>query len=86
MYKVIVIRSAEKELEKLPTRTVRKIFGALEDLSQNPRPVGSKKLVGQKENLWRIRIGDYRIVYLIEDKIRIVEVRRAGHRKDIYEK
>ena len=84
MYKVIVIRSAEKELEKLPTRTVRKIFGALEDLSQNPRPVGSKKLVGQKENLWRIRIGDYRIVYTFNSKENKVCVVKIEHRQGVY--
>ncbi|MDQ3111622.1 MAG: type II toxin-antitoxin system RelE/ParE family toxin [Bacteroidota bacterium] len=66
-------------------KIVKRIFPALENLSGNPRPAGSKKLVGQDENLWRIRIGDYRIVYLIEDKIKVVEVRKAGHRKDIYE-
>jgi mRNA interferase RelE/StbE len=85
MYKVIVIRSAEKELEKLPASIVKRIFPAMEKLSENPRPSGSKKLAGQNENLWRIRIGDYRLVYLIEDKIKVVEVRKAGHRKDIYE-
>lgn len=57
----------------------------MEKLSENPRPQGSKKLVGQNENLWRVRVGDYRVIYLIEDKIKVVEVRKAGHRKDIYE-
>ena len=85
MYKVIVLRSAEKDLSKLPSQVVKKIFPALEKLAENPRPAGSKKLVGQEENLWRLRIGDYRIIYLIEDKIRVVEIRKAGHRKDIYE-
>lgn len=85
MYKVIVLRSAEKDLSKLPNQVLKKIFPALEKLGSNPRPAGSKKLVGQDENLWRLRIGDYRVVYLIEDKIRVVEIRKAGHRKDIYD-
>jgi mRNA interferase RelE/StbE len=85
MYKVIVLRSAEKDLSRLPSHVVKRIFPALENLAINPRPAGSKKLVGQDENLWRLRIGDYRIIYLIEDKVRIVEIRKAGHRKDIYE-
>lgn len=53
-------------------------------LANNPRPIGSKKLKGASENLWRIRIGDYRVVYLIEDSIKIIEIRKIGHRKDIY--
>lgn len=85
MYRVIILRSAEKDLEKLPANVVKRIFPALEKLSENPRPAGSKKLAGQNENLWRIRIGDYRLVYLIEDKIKVVEIRKAGHRKDIYD-
>lgn len=85
MYTVIVVRSAEKDLSRLPAQIVKKIFPSLEKLALNPRPAGSKKLVGQDENLWRIRIGDYRVVYLIEDKIKVVEIRKAGHRKDIYQ-
>ena len=49
-----------------------------------PRPAGSKKLQGASENLWRIRTGDYRIIYAIEDTIKIIEIRKIGHRKDIY--
>lgn len=84
MYEVIVLRSAEKDLERLPASAVKKIFPVMEKLAENPRPAGSKKLVGQDENLWRVRIGDYRVIYLIGDKIKVVEVRRVGHRKDIY--
>ena len=85
MYTVQFKKSAEKELEKLPTQIIKRISKAIDGLTENPRPVGSKKLEGQRESLWRIRIGDYRVIYLIEDVIRIVEIRRIGHRKDIYE-
>ena len=51
----------------------------------NPRPKGAKKLES-KEEIWRIRIGDYRVLYAIEDVIKIIEVRNIGHRKDIYKK
>lgn len=85
MYRISFRKSAEKEFEKLPSTFVKRISPAIDKLSENPRPPGSKKLQGQKENLWRIRIGDYRVVYLIEDTIKIVEVRKVGHRKDIYE-
>jgi mRNA interferase RelE/StbE len=85
MYQVIIVRSAEKDIERLSSTVIKRIFPVLENLAVKPRPAGSKKLTGQKENLWRVRVGDYRIVYLIEDKIKIVEVRRVGHRKDIYQ-
>jgi mRNA interferase RelE/StbE len=85
MYLVRFKRSAEKELERLPVLVIKRIVKAIDGLIENPRPGGSKKLEGQKESLWRIRIGDYQVIYLIEDVIKIVEIRRVGHRKDIYE-
>lgn len=85
MYNITFKKSAEKEFEKLPSSIIKRIGNSIDSLSKNPRPVGSKKLEGQKESLWRIRIGDYRVIYLIEDVIKIVEIRRIGHRKNIYE-
>ena len=77
-------KSAEKELERLPIHAIKRISKAIDALTENPRPAGSKKLEGQKESLWRIRVGDYRVIYQIEEVIKIVEIRRIGHRKDIY--
>lgn len=85
MYAIRFKKSAEKELEKLPGHAIKRVGKAIESLAENPRPIGAKKLEGQKEALWRIRIGDYRIIYFIEDVIKIVEIRRIGHRKDIYQ-
>ncbi len=84
MYSIRFKKSAEKELEKLPSQIIKRIVKSIDTLVENPKPVGSKKLEGQKESLWRIRIGDYRVIYLIEDVIKIIEIRRIGHRKDIY--
>lgn len=84
MYKITFKRSAEKEIQKLPSSIVHRIVPIIEGLSKNPKPPGSKKLLGSKENIWRIRVGDYRVVYLIAEEVKIVEVRRVGHRKDIY--
>jgi mRNA interferase RelE/StbE len=84
MYSLRFKRSAEKELERLPTPVIKRIAAAIDDLTINPRPTGSKKLIGQKEPLWRIRVGDYRVIYWVEDEIKIVEIRRVGNRKDIY--
>jgi mRNA interferase RelE/StbE len=84
-YTVVVSQTAEKELSKLPTRTIEKIITVLKSLEENPRPVSCKKLKGYK-NLWRFRVGDYRVVYSIDDVILLVDVRDVGHRKDIYDK
>jgi len=54
-------------------------------LAENPRPAGCKKLKGTHEDLWRIRIGNYRVIYTINDTIQIIDIQKIGHRKDIYE-
>jgi mRNA interferase RelE/StbE len=84
LYRVVLSKSAEKELSKLPSRVVEKIIPALTSLAENPRPAGCKKLKGF-DDLWRIRVGDYRAVYAIGDEILLVEVRSVGHRKEVYE-
>jgi mRNA interferase RelE/StbE len=85
MYNVTITRHALKELLGLPARVSDQISKAIDNLEENPRPIGCKKLKGESEYLWRIRVGKYRVIYAIEDTIQIVEVRKIGHRKDIYE-
>jgi mRNA interferase RelE/StbE len=85
MYKIIVSNSAEKDMDKLSAGTMKKVANAIDRLSLVPRPIGCLKLKGTKENLWRIRIGDYRLIYLIADTIEVIDVRRVRHRKDVYE-
>ena len=82
-YKVVLTKSAEKSLGKIPNRLLTKIIQDLQNLEHNPRPKGCKKLVNL-DNLWRIRIGDYRVIYSIDDVILLVDVREIGHRKEIY--
>jgi mRNA interferase RelE/StbE len=82
---VVLTQTAEKELRRLPARVIEKIIGVLKSLEENPRPTGCKKLKGYK-NLWRIRVGDYRLIYAIEEVIMLVDVREIGHRKDICDK
>ena len=84
IYKITVKKSAAKEIENLPIKIVPKIARCILGLAENPRPKNSKKLKASSSNLWRIRIGDYRVVYTIDDKIEIVDVQKVGHRKDIY--
>jgi mRNA interferase RelE/StbE len=82
-YEVVLSKTAEKNLIKLSAKIVNKIIPVLKALGHEPRPIGCKKLKGFT-NLWRVRVGDYRIVYSIEDVIMLVDVREIGHRKDIY--
>ncbi len=83
-YEITVSKSAVKELSKLPAHVNNRIIKIVLSLSEDPRPQGSKKLKGGSDN-WRIRIGDYRVVYAIDDEVLIVDVRKVGHRKDIYD-
>lgn len=83
-YRVALARSAEKELQRLPSALVTRIVPRLEQLATEPRPPGCKKLrSGDKE--WRIRIGDYRVVYEIDDDARAVDVTRIAHRSEVYD-
>jgi mRNA interferase RelE/StbE len=83
-YSVQFSESALKEIRSLPKFEVPKIMTKIELLAVNPRPPGCKKLQATREPLWRIRLGNYRIVYSIDDGIKIVEIRTIGDRKDIY--
>ncbi len=82
-YAVLFARSARKELETLPDLTGRRILSAIERLKTNPRPTGVRKLKGA-ENLWRLRVGDFRVVYAIDDKQSLIDIQIIRHRKDAY--
>jgi mRNA interferase RelE/StbE len=82
-YQILMHPRARRELEKLPHAVGERIAIAIDALASDPRPAGVKKLQGD-ENLWRIRVGAYRIVYEIHDGRLIVLVVRIGDRKDIY--
>jgi len=83
-YRVALASSAEKELHRLPKKVIARIIPRLEQLVSAPRPAGCKKLKGG-DNEWRIRVGDYRIVYVIDDAARTVDVTQIAHRRDVYE-
>ncbi|MBI2440234.1 MAG: type II toxin-antitoxin system RelE/ParE family toxin [Lentisphaerae bacterium] len=82
-YEVVMARSARKELERLEVRLAHRIIWHIEALAQQPRPSGCSKLQGSSD-LWRIRVGDYRIVYCINEQARFVDVSVIRHRKDAY--
>jgi mRNA interferase RelE/StbE len=81
-YRVSILRRAQKELSRLPDGTFERVRDALRALAQEPRPTGCKKLKGREG--WRIRVGDYRVLYTIDDDQRTVEIIHIGHRRDIY--
>jgi mRNA interferase RelE/StbE len=76
--------SVEKEIRRIPEDALETIVMQIDSLSNNPFPVGYKKLFG--EELYRVRVGDYRIIYSIDSKNQIITIERIGHRKDIYRK
>jgi mRNA interferase RelE/StbE len=81
-YTVLIERYAQKQIMKLDKKVIYLIKAAIASLADNPRPYGYKKLKG--EDAYRIRVGDYRVIYEIDDNIIIVTVVSVGHRKDIY--
>jgi mRNA interferase RelE/StbE len=83
-YRVALTASAAKELHRLPSMVVARIVQRLERLAASPRPPGCKKLKGGDQE-WRIRVGDYRIVYEIDDSAKTVDVTRIAHRREVYE-
>lgn len=82
-YTIVLTKKAQKALDKLSDIVVNPILIAIEELADNPRPYGHKKLKGRPA--YRIRIGDYRVIYEIFDNKLVIDVIAVGHRKDIYE-
>ena len=85
LYKVEWKRSAKKELKKLDKQVILRILQAVESLVEDPLRVGSKKLVGS-DSIYRIRVGDYRIIYSIESSVLTIEIIKVGHRGQVYRK
>jgi mRNA interferase RelE/StbE len=83
-YSITFARSARKELESLPNSLIIRIFSKIESLNTEPRPDGCRKLQGFT-NLWRIRIGDYRVIFSIDDKAKLVDIIAVRHRSEAYE-
>jgi mRNA interferase RelE/StbE len=83
MYRVFLERAAEKDLKHLSAKLHDRVIAAIQALAKNPRPTGCRKLTGV-DNDWRIRVGDYRIVYEIDDATRDVRVNRVRHRREVY--
>jgi len=83
-YTLRLERQAEKELRSLPLQVLRRIDKRLISLADNPWPRGSSKLKGKESEGWRIRVGDYRILYTVDPARNIIKVYRIKHRREAY--
>jgi mRNA interferase RelE/StbE len=81
-YEVIIKPPAQRDLDSLPEKEVVRITRRLAQLQQNPRPVGVQKLTDQEG--YRIRSGDYRVLYLVDDQKKQIQIYRIKHRKEVY--
>ena len=83
MYRVSLERAAERDLRRLPARLHDRVIATIQALADEPRPSGCRKLTGTDRD-WRIRVGDYRVVYEIDDAAEEVCVNRVRHRREVY--
>jgi mRNA interferase RelE/StbE len=83
LFEIQLARSATKELAGLPTHVAERVEAKIDQLARNPRPAGAKKLQG--EPYWRLRVGDYRILYTIDDAALTIFVGYIRHRSKAYE-
>lgn len=81
-YSILIKKSAAKELEQIPKKNIQKIVNKIHSLSANPRPQGSQKLSHLEQ--YRIRQGNYRIIYSIQDDELTLQIIKIGHRKEVY--
>jgi len=83
-YSLEIKHSAQRELDSLDNSVFRRIDRKVLALANNPRPPGCKKLKGYKDQ-WRVRVGDWCVIYLIDDEAKLVSVTRVAHRRGVYE-
>lgn len=82
-YRVEVARRAVRAISRLPRAEQQRVRAAIDILAESPRPPGCVALTGE-HGVYRVRVGDYRIVYEVRDRILLVQVVRVGHRRDVY--
>ena len=81
-YRIVIRKSVSKDIKHIPKKDIKRILSAIHSLASNPRPPQAKKLSGQER--YRIRQGNYRILYSIEDNLLIITVVKIGNRRDVY--
>lgn len=82
MYDIELRRQVQRSLDKLPAKDFGRVIEDIKQLAETPRPKGVEKI--KNSGLWRIRRGDYRIVYSIDDSEQLITILRIGHRREIY--
>ncbi|HHV54452.1 MAG TPA: type II toxin-antitoxin system RelE/ParE family toxin [Firmicutes bacterium] len=82
-YSVFILRRAQKELGGLSLEVYPRVLDAIRNLAHDTRPPGVRKLIGREG--WRLRVGDYRVIYEVDDENRRVTVLHIGHRRDVYD-
>jgi mRNA interferase RelE/StbE len=83
VYEVLIERTAEHDLKSLPPQLFQRLIPHIRSLANNPRPSGCHKLAGSRSD-WRIRIGDYRVIYEVDDRRKCVRIFRVRHRREVY--
>jgi len=83
-YTVKFDSKVKKDLKAIQSKDIKRIKAAISELRHNPRPDGCTKLKGDKHNYYRIREGNYRVIYVVKDEVLLILVVRVGHRKEIY--
>ncbi len=84
MYEILIKASAEKEIRRLSPQMRERITSVILALRDDLRPSGVRRLKGRVEEGWRIRVGDYRVLYRVDDELRQVTIYRVGHRREVY--
>lgn len=84
-YQVEITSATQRDFKRLPPEIIRKVDAAILELEQTPRPHGCTKLEGTEDE-YRLRVGDYRILYVIDDKAKVVTIAHVRHRRDAYRK
>ncbi len=82
MYEVVIPRRVRRRIARLPESVYRRVLAAIRGLREEPRPRGSLKMTNRDER--RMRVGDYRVIYEVDDEERVVTILQVGHRRDIY--
>lgn len=82
-FQVSFERAADRALDSLPKRDCARVLSKIESLERDPRPTGAKKLVGETD-VWRIRVGDYRVIYRVKDAELVILIIKIGHRREVY--
>jgi mRNA interferase RelE/StbE len=85
VYEVLLERRAQRDIKNLPAEVFHRIIPSIKALAEDPKPPGCRKIAGSK-NDWRIRIGEYRVIYEIDEHAEAVKVMRVRHRREVYRK